>query len=140
MVGDTLAKLGDTTNALENHRKALLIREALAAADPMDLWKRWDLIESYAKTAKALALDGDAVAALDACRKTQTLLADTTDDPTNAFLRNYRAYASSDVAEALTIIAASNRTALAKRREQWTTAESLYRQSAETAKDVSPGS
>ncbi len=131
MVGDMLARIGDTTDALKNHRKAVLIREQLATADPMDLWKRWDLIESYAKTSKALAKEGDAVAALDACRKTQALLADTADDPTNAFLRSYRAYASSDVGEALTIIASSSRTALAERRGLRVTAEALYHQSAD---------
>jgi serine/threonine protein kinase len=136
MVGDMLARIGDTTDALKNHRKALLIREQLATADPMDLWKRWDLIESYAKTSKALAKEGDAVAALDACRKTQALLADTADDPTNAFLRRYRAYASSDVGEALTTIASSSRTALAERRGLRVTAEALYHQSADIWGDM----
>jgi serine/threonine protein kinase len=130
-VGSMLARIGKSADALLHQSKALAIREELATADPLDLWKRWDLIESSAKTSNALAKDGNTVAALDTCRKTQALLADTTDDPTNVYLRSYRAYASADVAEALRIIAASNRTALAERRGLLVTAEALYHQSAD---------
>ena len=130
-VGGMLARTGKPADSLLHQRRALAIREELATADPLDLWKRWDLIESYAKTGNALAKDGNAVAARDACRKTQALLADTIDDPTNVFLRSYRAYASSDVGEALTIIAAGDRTALAERSGLRVTAEALYHQSAD---------
>jgi len=135
-VGSMLARIGKPADALLHQSRALAIREELATADPLDLWKRWDLIESYAKTSNALAKDRNAVAALDACRKTQALLADTIDDPTNVYLRSYRAYASSDVGEALTIIAASNRTALAERRGLRVSAEALYHQSADIWEDM----
>ncbi len=129
-VGSMLARVGKSVDALVHQKKALAIREESARADPLDLWKRWDLIESYAKTSDALAKDGKAVAALDACRKTQALLAETIDDPTSVYLRSYRAYASADVGEALTIIAASNRTVLSEQRGLRDTAEALYHQSA----------
>ncbi|MDX6501462.1 MAG: eukaryotic-like serine/threonine-protein kinase [Blastocatellia bacterium] len=129
-VGNMLARIGKPVDALVHQNKALVIREEAARADPLDLWKRWDLIESYAKTSDALAKDGNAAASLDACRKTQALLADTIDDPTNVYLRSYRAYASADVGEALMIIAASNRTALSDRRGLRDAAEALYKQSA----------
>jgi serine/threonine protein kinase/tetratricopeptide (TPR) repeat protein len=135
-VGSMLAKVGKPADALLSESKALAIREKLATADPLDLWKRWDLIESYAKTGNALANDGNEVAALDACRKTQALLANTIDDPTNVYLRSYRAYASADVGEALTIIAASRRTALSERRGLLDTAEDLYQQSAAIWEDM----
>ena len=135
MVGNTLARIGDTTEALENHHKALLIREQLATADPLDLWKRWDLIGSYAKTSNAQAKAGSA-AALDSCRKTEALLTDTTDDLTNVLLRSYRAYAASDLGEALTIIAASKRTVEAERRGLWIKAETLFQQSADIWQDM----
>jgi eukaryotic-like serine/threonine-protein kinase len=135
-VGSMLAKTGEVAEALLQQKKALAIREELATADPLDLWKRWDLIESYAKTSNALAKNGDPVAALDACRKTQTLLADIVDDPTNVFLRSYRAYASADLGEALTIVAASSHTAESERKGLWTTAEALYRQSADIWGDM----
>jgi hypothetical protein len=131
-----LARTGKPADALLYQSRALAIREELAKADPLDLWKRWDLIESYAKTSNALAKDGNALAALDACRKTQALLAETIDDPTNIYLRSYRAYASADVGEALTTIAASNRTALAERRGLRATAEALYHQSADIWEDM----
>src|SRR5258706_1609684 len=110
------ARIGKSVDALVDQDKALAIREEAARVDPLDSWKRWDLIESYAKTSHALAKDGNAVAALEACRKTQALLAETIDDPTNVYLRSYRAYASADVAEALMIIGAGNKTASAERR------------------------
>jgi tetratricopeptide (TPR) repeat protein len=135
-VGSMLARIGRSADALQYQSKALAIREELATADPLDLWKRWDLIESSARTSNALAKDGNTVAALDACRKTQALLADTIDDPTNVFLRSYRAYASADLGEALRIIAASNRTALAERRELRVTAKALYQQSADVWEEM----
>jgi serine/threonine protein kinase/tetratricopeptide (TPR) repeat protein len=135
-VGSMLARIGKPADALLHQSRALAIREELAKADPLDLWKRWDLIESYAKTSNALAKNGNTVGALDACRKTQALLADTIDDPTSVYLRSYRAYASADVGEALTIIAANNRTALAERRGLRVTAEALYQQSTDIWGDM----
>jgi eukaryotic-like serine/threonine-protein kinase len=135
-VGSMLARIGKSVDALVHQNKALAIREESARADPLDSWKRWDLIESYAKTSDALAKDGNAVAALDACRKTQALLAETIDDPTSVYLRSYRAYASADVGEALTIIAASNRTASSERQGLRDTAEALYHQSAAIWEDM----
>ena len=76
MVGNAQARIGNLNDALRNHRKALLIREELATNDPLDLWKRWDLIGSHAKTSNALAKAGSTVAALDSCRQTEALLAD----------------------------------------------------------------
>jgi eukaryotic-like serine/threonine-protein kinase len=135
-VGSMLARMGNSADALSYQNKALAIREESAKADPLDLWKRWDLIESYAKTSNALAKEGDSVAALDACRKTQSLLADIIDDPTSVYLRSYRAYASADVGEALTIIAASNRTVLSERQRFRDTAKALYDQSAAIWEDM----
>jgi serine/threonine protein kinase/tetratricopeptide (TPR) repeat protein len=135
-VGSMLARSGKPADALLQQSKALAIRAELATADPLDLWKRWDLIESYAKTSSALANKGDSVAALEAFRKTQALLTDTIDDPTNVYLRSYRAYASADLGQALRLIAANHRTALAERRELRITAEALYRQSADIWEDM----
>ena len=131
-----LARIGKKADALLDQNKALAIRAEASRADPLDLWKRWDLIESYAKTSNALAKDGNPVAALDACRKTQALLAETIDDPTNVYLRSYRAYAFADVGEALVIVAANNKTAAAERRGLRVTAESLYHQSADIWGDM----
>ena len=135
-VGSMLARMGNSADALLHQNKALAIREESAKADPLDLWKRWDLIESFAKTSNALAKEGNSVAALDACRKTQALLAETIDDPTSVYLRSYRAYASADVGEALMIIAASNKIALAERRGLRDTADALYHQSADIWGDM----
>ena len=131
-----LARIGKPVDALLHQHKALAIREEAARADPLDFWKRWDLIESYAKTSNALAKGGNSIAALDACRKTQALLAETVDDPTSVYLRSYRAYASADVGEALTIIAASNRTVLSERQGLRDTAKALYHQSAAIWEDM----
>jgi serine/threonine protein kinase/tetratricopeptide (TPR) repeat protein len=135
-VGNMLARTGKPVDALVHQNKALVIREEAATADPLDLWKRWDLIESYAKTGNALAKQGNVVAALDACKKTQGLLADTIDDPTNVYLRSYRAYACADVGEALMIIATGKKTASTERRGLWVTAEALYQQSTDIWGDM----
>lgn len=135
-VGSMLARMGNSADALLHQNKALAIREESAKADPLDLWKRWDLIESYAKISNALAKERNSVAALDACRKTQALLAETIDDPTNVYLRSYRADASADVGEALMIIATGNTTASAERRELWVRAEALYQQSVDIWGDM----
>jgi serine/threonine protein kinase/tetratricopeptide (TPR) repeat protein len=53
------ANLGDSVGALVSYRKALAIRETLAADDPGNLAKRLDLAQSYNKVGEMLAKMGD---------------------------------------------------------------------------------
>lgn len=53
------ANLGDSAGALASYRKALAIRETLAANDPTNLAQRLDLARSYNKVGEMLAKMGD---------------------------------------------------------------------------------
>ena len=102
----------------------------------MDLWKRWDLILACAKTSSTLAKIGQGSAALENCRKTETLLRDTTDDPTNVWLRNYRADAFSDLGEALKLIASYETVSINQQRERWIDARNSYQHSLDIWQDM----
>jgi len=53
------ANLGDTKGAVEYHRRALAIREALCAGDPSDASLRADLQDSHKSIATLLSTSGD---------------------------------------------------------------------------------
>jgi serine/threonine protein kinase/tetratricopeptide (TPR) repeat protein len=53
------ANLGDSAGALASYRKALAIREELAASDPADLANRLDLARCHNKVGEVLAKMGD---------------------------------------------------------------------------------
>jgi non-specific serine/threonine protein kinase/serine/threonine-protein kinase len=73
-VGDVLgytyaANLGDASGALSSYRKALAIREPLAAAAPNDLQLQQDLVSNYFQMAQVLESNGNFSEALEALRK-----------------------------------------------------------------------
>ncbi|HJP92025.1 MAG TPA: protein kinase [Pyrinomonadaceae bacterium] len=55
----TVAHLGDLAGALDSHRKAAALREALVAAEPNNLNYRRDLLDSYWFIATLLGAQGD---------------------------------------------------------------------------------
>jgi eukaryotic-like serine/threonine-protein kinase len=72
-VGDVLgypyaANLGDWPGALQSYRKALAIRESLAASASGDAQPQLDLAADYFKLAQILEASGDFTGALDAVR------------------------------------------------------------------------
>ena len=74
-VGDVLGypyapNLGDSAGALASYRKALRIRESLAASSPSDTTLQRQLAGSDFRIANALEFTGDLHGALDALRKT----------------------------------------------------------------------
>jgi non-specific serine/threonine protein kinase/serine/threonine-protein kinase len=91
-VGDVLgypyaANLGDRPGALQSYRKALTIRESLAATDPNDPQLQRDLVGNYFRVAQVLESAGDFKQALDAARKTLPItqrMAAGNSDPTRA--------------------------------------------------------
>ena len=131
-----LARIGEGRAALASSRKALEIRRELSTADPINLWKRWDVIQSYATTSNLLAQTGNRSAALEDYRETETLLANTIDDPTNILLHSYRANAYSEVGESLKIIALDKKTAVGQKRELLLEARSLYQRSWDVLQDM----
>jgi serine/threonine protein kinase/tetratricopeptide (TPR) repeat protein len=63
------ASLGDSRSALASYRKALALREAVAAADPNDQITRRDLAGNYGRLSDMMWSNGDSAAALEYCRK-----------------------------------------------------------------------
>ena len=63
------SSLGDTRSALASYRKALALREAVAAADPKDNAIRRELAPNYGRLSDLLWANGDTAGALDYCRK-----------------------------------------------------------------------
>jgi eukaryotic-like serine/threonine-protein kinase len=71
----TVANLGDTIGAISSHRKALTLREKLAAADPENGVARRDLALSHRKVGALLWETGDVHGALAEVRLALNLLA-----------------------------------------------------------------
>ncbi len=79
------SNMGDTKGAVEYHRQALAIREALCAADPAHANLRMDLQESHRAIANLLASSGDdPIGAEPHARQAVAIAKDlVTADPTN---------------------------------------------------------
>ena len=65
----SVAHLGDLAGALESHRKAAALREALVAADPTNSDYRRELLDSYWFIATLLGRQGDVVEELNIIRR-----------------------------------------------------------------------
>jgi len=65
----TVAHLGDLAGALESHRKAAALREALVAADPGNADYRRELLDSYWYIATLLGRNGDIAQELEIIRR-----------------------------------------------------------------------
>lgn len=128
-LGDTFARMGQPRRALAYQRKALLMREALEAADASNVWKHWDVIESIAKTARLLAVVGDSKAALEACRRTQGLAEAPPDIPRDLFFRGYRAAAYAELGGAFAALAGRKRAPASRPAGHWREARSWYQKS-----------
>lgn len=128
-LGETLARMGEPRRALAYHRKALLMREELEAADPSNVSKHWDVVESSAKTAHLLAIVGDDEAALEACRRTESVLEATPDFPHDVFYRAYRAAAFVELGGAYASLAGRAWTRADRASELWREARFRYQKS-----------
>jgi non-specific serine/threonine protein kinase/serine/threonine-protein kinase len=65
----SVAHLGDLSGALQSHRKAAALREALVAADPANLDYRREVLDSYWFIASLLGRQGDVAQELDIIRR-----------------------------------------------------------------------
>ena len=65
----SVAHLGDLPGAIESHRKAAALREALVASDPANRDYRRDLLDSYWYIATLLGAQGDMSAELETIRQ-----------------------------------------------------------------------
>lgn len=84
-LGQALEDWGELTAALEHHRKARALREALVAADPRDPQARRDLSITYVSTGRVLFFSGEPTGALEISGKALALRqALVAEDRTNA--------------------------------------------------------
>ena len=85
----SVAHLGDLAGALESHRKAAALREALVAADPTNADYRRELLDSYWYIATLLGRRGDLVQELDIIRSQMPYREQLAAAETNTFLDRY---------------------------------------------------
>ena len=71
--GFRAASLGDKDGAISSYRKALAMREALAAANPQDRDVRRELLRNHGKLGEILSGEGDLQAAIDSSRRATRL-------------------------------------------------------------------
>ena len=67
------ASLGDTDGAISSYRKALAMREALAAANPQDRDVRRELLRNHGKLSEILSGEGNLDAAIESSRRATRL-------------------------------------------------------------------
>lgn len=85
----SVAHVGDLGGALESHRKAAALREALVAADPDNSDYRRELLDSYWYIATLLGRQGDIVQDLDILRRQLPDREQLAAAEKNAFLDRY---------------------------------------------------
>ncbi|MEJ1963961.1 MAG: protein kinase [Gammaproteobacteria bacterium] len=71
--GFRIASLGDTAGAISSYRKALAMREALAAANPQDRDVLRELLRNHGKLSEILTGQGDMAAAIESSRRSTKL-------------------------------------------------------------------
>ncbi len=80
----TVAHLGDSAGAMQSHRKAAALREALVAADSTNLDYRRELLDSYWNIAVLVNVEGDLPRAVEMLRQQLAMREKLLDaDPTN---------------------------------------------------------
>jgi tetratricopeptide (TPR) repeat protein len=95
-VGDVLgypyaANLGDKAGALQNYKKALAIREALAAMAPNDIGLQRDLVNTYFRLSQLWEASGNFTEALAALYKAQPIAQRLSVDTKDPGLADYAA-------------------------------------------------
>ena len=105
-VGNMLDRLGDHDQALDYYDRAHGFLAADVAGDPENSWKRGALIEVQASRCAALTRLGRHAEAPAVCAETETLIKETSVEPTNAVIRaalarSYKAMADAFVAPAV---------------------------------------
>jgi serine/threonine protein kinase len=85
----SVAHLGDLVGALESHRKAAALREALVAADPTNVDYRRELLDSYWFIATLLGRQGDMIRELEMIRQQLPARQQLASVEKNAFVDRY---------------------------------------------------
>src|SRR5687767_14263474 len=85
----SVAHLGDLRGALESHRKAAALREALVAAEPSNRDYRRDLLDSYWFIATLLGAQGDIASELEMIRQQLPARRELAETEQSGFLDRY---------------------------------------------------
>jgi non-specific serine/threonine protein kinase/serine/threonine-protein kinase len=130
----TVAHLGDLPGALESHRKAAALREALVAADPSNRDYRRDLLDSYWFIATLLGAQGDTPSELQMLRQQLPARRELADAEQSGFLDRYNLAATYGYVGSLLMHMGDTRGALENQRESLRLREEIARLDSDTAR------
>ena len=113
----TVAHLGDLPGALESHRKAAALREALVAAEPGNRDYRRDLIDSYWYIATLVGAQGNMAGELDMLRQQLPVRSELAATEQSGFLDRYNLAATHTAIGSLLMEMGDTQGALENQRE-----------------------
>jgi non-specific serine/threonine protein kinase/serine/threonine-protein kinase len=113
----TVAHLGDLAGAIESHRKAAALREALVAAEPNNVNYRRELLDSYWYLATLLGAQGDLPRELEMMREQLPARHDLATSEKTDFLDRYNLAATYNYLGVLSLIMGDVNGALANHQE-----------------------
>jgi tetratricopeptide (TPR) repeat protein len=135
-VADLLAALEDNSQALSNYEKSGQIYEKTSAKARENLWERLQLAISRAGVGKMQARLGKIASAVEECRKTISLLEETTENPTNRIHRSLKAQAYQYLGEAYVALATFGNVPSADISQHWTIARDMFQRSSGIYQDM----
>ena len=130
----TVAHLGDLPGALESHRKAAALREALVATDPSNRDYRRDLLDSYWFIATLLAAQGDTQSELRMLQEQLPARRELAEAEQSGFLDRYNLAATYAYIGSLLMHTGDTRGALENQREALRQREEIARLDSDTAR------
>lgn len=136
-VGNMLDRLGDHGQALDYYDRAHGNLAADVAGDPGNSWKRGMLIDVQAARCAALTRLARHAAAPAVCADTETLIEQTSVEPTNAVIRASLARSYKTMADAFVAAAVESVTPLDQRLSRAQAAVGMYQRSVAIWSDMS---
>jgi non-specific serine/threonine protein kinase/serine/threonine-protein kinase len=130
----TVAHLGDLPGALESHRKAAALREALVAAEPSNREYRRDLLDSYWFIATLLGAQGDSQSELRMLQEQLPPRRELAEGEQSGFLDRYNLAATYAYVGSLLMHMGDTRGALENQREALRQREEIARLDSDTAR------
>ncbi|HEX2271678.1 MAG TPA: serine/threonine-protein kinase, partial [Pyrinomonadaceae bacterium] len=122
----SVAHLGDLPGALESHRKAAALREALVAADPSNRDYRRDLLDSYWYIATLLGAKGDLNSELETLKQQLPARQELAAAETTEFLDRYNLAGTYAYIGSLSMLVGDAKAALENQREALRIREQLF--------------
>jgi non-specific serine/threonine protein kinase/serine/threonine-protein kinase len=136
-VGSMLDRLGDHGQALDYYNRAHRILAADVVGDPGNSWKRGMLIDVQASRCAALTRLARQTAVPAVCAHTETLIEETSVEPTNAVIRAALARSYTKMADAFVAAAVESASPPEQRLSRAQAAVGMYRKSVAIWSDMS---